>query len=134
VTAIEREIANLDVSARNIGNAGSLKIKPFHGKTPNVYLHDNATIRSATDGQGQGGNLSIQASTLTLDNNSSIDAGTTSMEENAGKAGKIRIMADDTTDEGSVKILNGSSIQAKTSGEGDAHTGQKTRTGYQCRN
>ncbi|MEH2084421.1 MAG: filamentous hemagglutinin N-terminal domain-containing protein [Nostoc sp.] len=91
-----------------VGNGGDINIT-----TGALYLSDGASLFTSTYGQGNAGNISVQASgRVSLANNSFI--GTSVAKEVVGSnGGDINITA------GSLSLTNGASLSANTSGQGN---------------
>jgi filamentous hemagglutinin family protein len=106
------------VSRENGGEGGSVEIE-----TASLALKNGGQISATTRGQGQGGNISIQATdTVTLSgadsegNVSFIAANAYGEMENAGHGGIIDVKARE------VQLIDGATIQTRTKGPG--HGGQ----------
>ncbi|NEQ73017.1 MAG: BamA/TamA family outer membrane protein [Okeania sp. SIO2C9] len=102
------------VAAEAKGNAGNMILE-----TETLRLQDGAQIVTATIGQGDGGDLTISATDITLIGTSTDDRQlseiTASVQEEAiGDGGKITL---NTTN---LQIQNGARITASTSGQGNA--------------
>ncbi len=96
-----------DVAEGGVGNAGLISIK-----ADSLSLTNDAQLSSGTSGQGDGGEISIQASgAVELDGNSLIF---NDVEEGGvGNAGLISIKAD------SLSLTHGAALSSRTSGQGD---------------
>ncbi len=95
-----------DVNERSIGNGGDISLQ-----AESIFLNKLA-LNTTTSGQGNGGNVIIQANnSLSIDN--SLISGDV-FPGAVGKGGNINIQA------GSLSLTNNSKITTNTSGEGDA--------------
>jgi filamentous hemagglutinin family protein len=87
------------------GNGGNIEIR-----TPRQFnLSDRALISVSSQGQGSAGDISINASLLTLDNNASIQASTSSI-----RGGNINLKINDT-----LTLDNNSTISAEATNNAD---------------
>ncbi|MCC0178588.1 S-layer family protein [Waterburya agarophytonicola K14] len=109
-----------NVAASGIGNAGNIDVT-----TANLNLVDGGTIRSNVLGQGNGGQIKINASNAinvsgftefdeATTRFSSIESSTFSTAEETNNAGNIDITAD------SLSLSNQASLSSSTSGNGNA--------------
>ncbi|MCC0177214.1 filamentous hemagglutinin N-terminal domain-containing protein [Waterburya agarophytonicola K14] len=109
-----------NVAASGIGNAGNIDVT-----TANLNLVDGGTIRSNVLGQGNGGQIKINASNAinvsgftefdeATTRFSSIESSTFSTAEETNNAGNIDITA------GSLSLSNQASLSSGTSGNGSA--------------
>jgi filamentous hemagglutinin family protein len=94
------------------GKGGDIEIT-----TGSLFVTNGATIAGSTDGQGNGGNITINArDTVTLDggeNGLFTSVGTVALDNSRGNAGNIRINARE------LFLKNGGEIAAFSSGQGD---------------
>ena len=97
-----------DVAAGAIGNAGNVEIA-----SASVNLSDRATINSSTDGEGNAGNIAIDATdSISLSNDSFVFSQV--VQNAAGEGGEI------TVDTANLSLTNGSQITAAVFGQGNA--------------
>jgi large exoprotein involved in heme utilization and adhesion len=92
------------VTETAIGNGGKIDIT-----TDNLDILDSAVISARSVGQGNGGNIFIQANSLSLDKDSELRAGTS-----FGTGGNIQLQIADT-----ISLRNNSSISARATSDAD---------------
>ncbi|MBD2776505.1 beta strand repeat-containing protein [Iningainema tapete] len=100
------------IEAGSVGNGGDINIK-----AGSLSLTDGAILNTSTNGQGNGGNIIINArDRIDFDGkgNTFSNANTTVQPEAVGKAGDIRV----TT--GTISLTNGAFLSSSTLGNGDA--------------
>ncbi|GAB4207470.1 MAG: hypothetical protein Fur006_65420 [Coleofasciculaceae cyanobacterium] len=106
------EISNSDLNARNSrsssGNAGNIKIQS------GSLLVNNSILNAATFGAGKGGDVNINADTVSLNNNTRLFSSVGQDRRATGKAGDIVI------DTGSLLLANNSVLNSATYGSGNA--------------
>jgi filamentous hemagglutinin family protein len=108
--------AQLDTSTFGEGDAGDVIINArdavlFTGGKPELNLYSGVLSTSERNGKGSGGNIEINASSVTIN-----DAATLSTFTNKkGNAGNVRIQARDQ-----ITLTNESEIKTISFGEGDA--------------
>ncbi|AFY55547.1 filamentous hemagglutinin family N-terminal domain protein [Rivularia sp. PCC 7116] len=105
-TLFTRIINSVDTGA--VGNAGNIQLN-----TGNLSVTNGAFISSSTNGKGDSGNITINASdTISFDTNSSVD--TRIFTGGIGKGGDIRVKT------GTITLTNGSQLGTTVTGEGNA--------------
>jgi filamentous hemagglutinin family protein len=106
------KIDNSELNARNnvgsSGDAGDIKIQS------GSLLVDNSILNTATFGAGQGGNVSIKADRVALNNNTQVFSSVGASLKATGNAGDIII------DTGSLVVANSSFLNSATFGAGNA--------------
>jgi len=84
------------------GDAGTVSIQADSG----LRIRDSASVKTSAQGQGNAGNISIEAGNVRLENGAAVSSASHA-RENGGAAGMIRINAD------SVWLLNSSSLTSE---------------------
>lgn len=96
------------------GNAGSITVQGTNGPAQSILIDGAGTgIFTDAESTGAGGNISLSANIVTLQNNATVSASTSGNAVSA-KGGSITVNA------GEVQMRNGASISAKSTGLGDA--------------
>ncbi|MEN9521380.1 MAG: hypothetical protein RLZZ381_3968, partial [Cyanobacteriota bacterium] len=107
-------IANV-VAPSVVGNGGALNIT-----TPNLTLTNGGQVNASTFGEGNAGNITINATDISFDgvgSDGSASSAANNVEEGAvGKGGELKI----TT--ANLSLTNGGEISASTRGQGDGGT------------